>query len=164
MKCTLLTAALLSTASALPSINPFLARGAALAPREALCYANRIDSTTTPDSALATDCTALQGEIDTLFNHTDWTPSDANGFGFDVRSGTCGLSFKYLANTSAIPDTEFRVKPGHAEVILLYTVEQFTVDGKVSSEGAFHCLIGGQFTKSGWGNFAVYKVEEAQGQ
>lgn len=155
-----LLAALLSTASALPSFNPFLAR--ALAPRQARCYANTLNSTTTPNSASAADCTILQDEVDTLFNHTDWTPSAANGFGFDVRHGTCGLAFHYRANTSGIPDTDFRVSSGHARTILLYSVEQFAVDGKVSSQGAFHCLLGGPVTQSGWADFSVYKVKDGE--
>ena len=155
-----LLATLLSTASALPPLNPFLTR--ALAPRQARCYTNRIDSTTTPDSASAADCTILQDEVAGLFNNTDWTPSATNGFGFDIRHNTCGLAFHYRANTSDIPDTEFRVTSGDARTVLLHSVEQFAVDGKVSSVGAFHCLVGGQVSKSGWADFSVYKVKDGE--
>ncbi|KAK1830862.1 hypothetical protein QBC39DRAFT_382876 [Podospora conica] len=162
MKITLFTAALLCTASALPSLSRPLAVSA-LAPRASMCYVYSLDGTTTPDSALVTDCTALQDDIPGFFHDTDWTPSSANHFGFDVHHGTCGLSFTYRKSSSDILNTEFRVSPGQAQDFLQNSIDIYADGGKVSSKGAFHCIVGGPVNKMGWGDFTVYNVEEVEG-
>lgn len=155
-----IAAMLASTAAAAPSapVSSATEHGLLAARQATNCWANNINNATTATSPLATDCEALSAS--NLAG--PWTPSEANGYSFDVRSGTCGFRavFDPSLGSGSMDPSDFVVRPDMVSLVLDHAVERFTVDGRVGATGGFLCLIPGFHSEVGWANYEIYNTAE----
>jgi len=132
-----------------------------LLPRSAMCWANSIESTTTPLSPLVSDCLALA----TSGTIPAFTPSPENNYSFDLRHGTCGLRGVFTVGGSLAAE-ENVIDPVLVEVAIEHAVEQWGggqagegTEGRVQAKGTFACMVPGMLVKMGWTSWEMYTVE-----
>jgi len=155
MKLSIFAAAIITTTTARAMTLPPSHSHSLLEARSVPCWTNSIESTTTATSPLVSDCQALS----TSNLAEPWTPTEANNFSFDVRSGTCGFRAVFNRDGGSLPASEVSISADHVSLALDHAVEYLASDeGRVQAKGTFFCLLAGMVSKTGWTNWEIYTV------
>jgi hypothetical protein len=157
MRFAILTAAFLSSAAGLPTSGP---EASTLSKRAAYCTANSIEDRTANTSASAADCLALSSTSLPEQLPESWSPSEDNGYTFDIFHGTCGFRAKFLSANGTLDASQVVISAAQFSSIIDIAIERYAngegSEGMVGAAGNFICLAAGMVTKVGWVQFEVY--------